>query len=86
VIGMQIMGADLQLPLSILKYALVVVVVGGVGSVHGALLGSLLIGVVDTFGKALFPEYAMFTIFLAMIFILLIRPSGLLGRKGVWGG
>jgi branched-chain amino acid transport system permease protein len=85
VIGMQIMGADLQLPLSILKYALVVVVVGGVGSVHGALLGSLLIGVIDTFGKALFPEYAMFTIFLAMIFILLIRPSGLLGRKGVWG-
>jgi branched-chain amino acid transport system permease protein len=85
VMGMQIMGADLQLPLSILKYALVVVVVGGVGSVHGALLGSVLIGVVDTFGKALFPEYAMFTIFLAMIFILLIRPSGLLGRKGVWG-
>ena len=85
VIGMQIMGADLQLPMTILKYSLVCVVVGGVGSVHGALLGSILIGLVDTFGKALFPEFAMFTIFLTMIIILLFRPIGLLGRKGVWG-
>ncbi len=85
VMGMQILGADLQLPMTILKYSLVCVVVGGVGSVHGALLGSLLIGLVDTFGKALFPEYAMFTIFLTMILVLLFRPMGLLGRKGVWG-
>lgn len=85
VIGMQLMGVDLQLPFTILKYALVVVVVGGVGSVHGALLGSLIIGLIDTFGKALFPEFAMFTIFAAMIVILLVRPIGLLGRKGIWG-
>lgn len=83
VIGIQVMGADLQLPITILKYALVVVVVGGVGSVHGALLGSILIGLVDTFGKALFPQFAMFTIFLVMVIILLLRPTGLLGRKGI---
>jgi branched-chain amino acid transport system permease protein len=64
---------------------MVVVVVGGVGSIHGAFLGSMLIGLIDTFGKALFPQLAMFTIFLAMIVILLFRPIGLLGRKGVWG-
>jgi branched-chain amino acid transport system permease protein len=85
VIGIQLLGADLQLSMNILKYALVVIVVGGVGSVHGALLGSILIGLIDTFGRALFPEFAMFTLFLAMIIILLFRPVGLLGRKGFWG-
>ena len=85
VIGAQLLGADLQLPLTILKYAMVVVVVGGVGSIHGAFLGSMLIGLIDTFGRALFPQLAMFTIFLAMIVILLFRPIGLLGRKGIWG-
>jgi len=84
-IGAQRLGADLQLPLTILKYAMVVVVVGGVGSIHGAFLGSMLIGLIDTFGRALFPQLAMFTIFLAMIVILLFRPIGLLGRKGIWG-
>lgn len=85
VIGIQLLGADLQLSMNILKYALVVVVVGGVGSVHGALLGSIIIGLIDTFGRALFPEFAMFTIFAAMIIILIVRPMGLLGRKGFWG-
>jgi len=85
VIGMQVVGVDLQLPMTILKFAVVVVVVGGVGSVHGALVGSIIIGLVDTFGKALFPDFAMFTIFLALIIILLIRPEGLLGRKGSLG-
>lgn len=85
VVGIQLLGADLELASSILKFALVVVVIGGVGSVHGALLGSLLIGLIDAFGKALFPELAMFTIFFAMIVILLARPRGLLGRRGIWG-
>ena len=85
VMGMMLIGIDLMLPLTILKYAIVVVVVGGVGSVHGAFLGSMLIAFIDTFGKALFPEFAMFTIFLAMIIVLLFRPVGLLGRKGIWG-
>jgi len=81
VIGAQLLGAYSWLGSDILLYALIVVVVGGLGSVQGALLGGLVIGLIDTFGKALFPQFAMFTIYLAMIVILLAKPSGLLGRK-----
>jgi branched-chain amino acid transport system permease protein len=81
VIGAQLLGAYSWLGTDILLYALIVVVVGGLGSVQGALLGGLIIGLIDTFGKALFPQFAMFTIYLAMIVILLAKPSGLLGRK-----
>ncbi len=81
VIGAQVLGAYSWLGTDILLYALIVVVVGGLGSVQGALLGGLVIGLIDTFGKALFPQLAMFTIYLAMIVILLAKPSGLLGRK-----
>jgi branched-chain amino acid transport system permease protein len=59
----------------------VVTIVGGTGAVQGALLGGVLIGVLDTFGKSLFPEFGLFTMYLAMIVILLVRPRGLLGRK-----
>ena len=81
VIGAQLLGAYTALGIDILLLALVVLIVGGVGSIQGALVGALLIGVIDAFGKALFPELARFTIYLAMITILVIRPWGLLGRK-----
>jgi len=81
VIGAQLLGAYFWLGTDILLLALVVVIVGGMGSVQGALLGGILIGLIDTFGKALFPELSMFTIYLAMIVILLVKPSGLLGRR-----
>ncbi len=81
VVGAQILGASSAQSVDVLLLSLVVVVVGGVGSVQGALLGGILIGVVDAFGKTLFPEYSMFSIFLAMVIVLLARPSGLLGKK-----
>lgn len=81
VIGAQLLGVRTMMSIDILLLALVVIIVGGVGSVQGALLGSILIGTIDAFGRALFPEFAMFTIYLAMIAILLIRPSGILGRE-----
>ena len=81
VIGAQVLGAYPSLATDILLLALVVVIIGGVGSVEGALFGSMLIGIIDAFGKALFPEIAMFTIYLAMVISLSIRPWGLLGRK-----
>lgn len=81
VIGAQILGANLQLSINVLLLALVVVVVGGMGSIEGALMGGLLIGLVDAFGKALFPEFAMFTIYLAMVVILILRPRGLIGGR-----
>lgn len=80
VVGAQLLGVNLSLGWEILLYALVVVVVGGMGSVQGAFLGAMLIGFIDTFGKVLFPEFATYTIYLAMITILLARPRGLLGR------
>jgi branched-chain amino acid transport system permease protein len=81
VIGAQLLGVNLQFSINILLLALVVVVVGGMGSVEGALLGGMLIGLIDAFGKALFPELAMFTIYMAMIVILILRPTGILGRR-----
>jgi branched-chain amino acid transport system permease protein len=80
VIGAQILGVNLSFSADILLWSLAVVIVGGMGSVQGALAGGLILGIVDSFGKALFPGFAMFTIYLAMIIILLVKPHGLLGR------
>ena len=70
-------GADFE----VLPYAFVVVIVGGLGSLPGAMLGSLLVGLLDNFGKALFPELSYFTLFAPMAAILAIRPTGLFGRS-----
>ena len=66
---------------STLIAALIVVVVGGLGTLRGAFFGSLLIGEVDTFGRALLPDYALFFIYVIMVGVLLLRPTGLFGRK-----
>ncbi|MGH8612964.1 MAG: ABC transporter permease subunit, partial [Gammaproteobacteria bacterium] len=66
-------GADFE----ILLLAFVVVIVGGLGNIKGAFFGGLLVGCLDNFGKALFPELALFTIFAPMVLILAIRPTGL---------
>lgn len=81
VIGSQLIGPNPGMGLDMLLLALIVTIVGGVGKVQGALLGGLLIGVLDSFGKALFPAIGLFTMYMAMVIILLVRPSGLLGRK-----
>jgi len=69
-------GADM----SMLLLALVVVIIGGVGSLRGAFVGSLFVGLVDNFGKALFPELSLFTLFAPMAIILAIRPTGIFGK------
>lgn len=61
--------------------ALIVVVVGGLGTLTGAFWGGLLIGLADTFGKVLIPEFALFLTFAVMALVLLVRPSGLFGRR-----
>ena len=70
-------GADSE----ILTYALVVVIVGGMGSLPGAIVGSLVVGLLDNYGKAYFPELAYFSLFAPMVLILLWRPQGLFGRS-----
>ncbi len=62
---------------SVLIICFVVVVIGGIGSIRGALLASLLIGVVDTFGKVLLPQVAGMLVYVLMALILLWKPDGL---------
>ena len=61
-----LIGVFQSMALDILLYALIVVVVGGPGSVLGTLIGALIIGLVDAFGKAFFPDLAMFTMYLGL--------------------
>src|ERR1700744_250241 len=63
----------------ILIPAFIVIVIGGMGSLRGAFVGSLLIGIADTFGKAYFKSLAQFPIYLAILAVLRIRPQGLFG-------
>lgn len=63
-----------------LPLALVVVILGGSGSLLGSVVGSLVIGFLYNFGQALFPELAYFVLFLPMLLVLLLRPQGLFGR------
>jgi branched-chain amino acid transport system permease protein len=62
----------------ILILSFVVVVLGGMGSINGALIAALLLGLLDAFGKQFFPSYAAFVIYVAMIAVLVVRPQGLL--------
>ena len=63
-----------------LLYAMVVVIVGGLGSITGAAVGAIGIGLIDAFTKVLLPEFAYFTIFAPMALVLVLRPRGLFGR------
>jgi branched-chain amino acid transport system permease protein len=68
------------LDFEILPYAFVVVILGGRGSLTGAMVGSLMVGLIDNFGKVLFPELSYFTLFAPMVIILAVRPVGLFGK------
>ena len=80
VIGGPIMSAYPGLDSEMLPLALIVVILGGVGSLTGAFVGSFLIGFIYTFGIALFPQLAYVILFLPMIFVIAFRPRGLFGR------
>jgi branched-chain amino acid transport system permease protein len=64
----------------VLIVCFVIVVIGGIGSLKGALVAALLIGFADTFGKVLVPEFASIAVYLLMAVVLLFRPLGLFGR------
>jgi len=74
-------GAYPGLDFEILPLALVVCILGGLGSLGGAFFGSLFVGIMDALGKALFPELSYFTLFVPMIIVLAIKPTGLFGRE-----
>jgi len=80
-IGLPIIAVQSGVVFQILLLSLIVLVVGGVGRVEGTLLGAMAIGIIDSLGKAYFPDFAYFTIYIVMILILLVKPSGLLPRR-----
>jgi branched-chain amino acid transport system permease protein len=82
VIGVQLFGSvNFGDGMDMLLVAIAVVIVGGVGSVQGSLVGALLIGIIDTFSRVYLPSISQYTMYLVLILILVVRPSGLLGRK-----
>jgi branched-chain amino acid transport system permease protein len=65
----------------ILVFALVVVIVGGLGSLEGAMVGALIVGLLDAYGRWLLPEFSYFVLFGPMALLLLFRPTGLFGQE-----
>lgn len=65
----------------IIIIAFVVVVIGGIGSIKGAFVGALLVGLFDSFGKVLFPTVSSLVIYALMAFVLVWRPTGLFGKR-----
>lgn len=74
-----ILGVYPGIDIDILIPSFIVVVIGGMGSLRGALAASILVGLIDTLGRAYFPDLALFMIYLIMVVVLLVRPQGLFG-------
>ncbi len=83
IIGGPILSAYPGLDAEMLPLALIVVILGGVGSLIGAFVGSFVVGFVYTFGIALAPDFAYVILFLPMVFVIAFRPRGLFGRLTV---
>ena len=81
IIGGPILSVYPGLDQDMLPLALVVVILGGTGSLLGSFVGSLIIGFIYNFGQALLPELAYFVLFLPMLLVLILRPQGLFGRQ-----
>ena len=81
VIGGAFLGIYPGLDFEVLPIAFAVVIIGGMGSLSGAAVGSMLVGLADNFGKALFPEVAYFSLYAPMVLILALKPTGLMGRE-----
>jgi len=81
VIGGAFLGIYPGLDFEMLPLAFAVVIIGGMGSLGGAAIGALAVGLADNFGKALFPEISYFTLYAPMVLILAIKPTGLFGRE-----
>jgi branched-chain amino acid transport system permease protein len=80
IIGGPILSVYPGLDQDMLPLALVVVILGGSGSLLGSFVGSIVVGFIYNFGQALLPELAYFVLFLPMLLVLIFRPQGLFGR------
>ena len=83
VIGGPILSVYPGLDQEMLPLALVVVILGGSGSLLGSFVGSFVVGFLYNFGQAMFPELAYVVLFLPMLIVLVVRPQGLFGRQAL---
>jgi branched-chain amino acid transport system permease protein len=80
-LAIDIVGLDPSFALAFLVYVLIVVSVGGLGSIGGSFAAAVLLGISDMAGKYYFPEVGSFMIYLVMITLLMWRPAGIFGRR-----
>jgi branched-chain amino acid transport system permease protein len=80
-LGIEVLGLDASFPLKFLVYFLLVVVVGGAGTIKGPLVAALLLGVLDVAGKYYVPQAGAFVIYAAMVVLMIAFPAGLFGRR-----
>jgi branched-chain amino acid transport system permease protein len=82
-LSLGVLGLEPTFPLKYLVYFLIVVCVGGAGTITGPFAAALLVGVVDVAGKYYLPETGAFLVYVFMIAMLLLRPNGIVARKGL---
>jgi branched-chain amino acid transport system permease protein len=80
-LGIDVLGLDPTFPLKYMVYFLLVVAVGGAGTIKGPLIAALILGVFDIAGKYYVPQVGSFVIYVVMIVMLLLFPRGLVGRR-----
>jgi branched-chain amino acid transport system permease protein len=80
-LGIEVLGLDSSFPLKFMVYFLLVVVVGGAGTIRGPLAAALLLGVLDVAGKYYVPQIGAFVIYFAMVVLMIAFPAGLFGRR-----
>lgn len=80
-LGIEVLGLDASFPLKFMVYFLLVVVVGGAGTIKGPLVAALLLGVLDVAGKYYVPQIGAFVIYAAMVVLIIAFPAGLFGRR-----
>ena len=81
-LGIDVLGLEPTFPIKYMVYFLLVVAVGGAGTIKGPLVAALVLGVFDVAGKYYVPEIGAFVIYALMVVLLIIFPSGLYGRRG----
>jgi branched-chain amino acid transport system permease protein len=81
VIGGGFLGVYPGLDFEVLPLAFAVVIIGGMGSLAGAAIGAVVVGLADNFGKVLFPQASYFTLYAPLVLLLAAKPTGLFGRE-----
>jgi len=79
-LGVEVLGLDPGFPVKYIVYFLIVVAVGGSGSILGSLVAALILGIADVSGKYYLPQVGAFVIYAVMVAMLIFRPQGLFGR------